>query len=287
MRYRFIREHRSQFQVSTMCRVLDVSTSGYYDWQDRGESERHRSNAELLGAIKSIHTTSRQSYGVRRIHWSLRTDGRACSRNRVARLMHSAGICARRRRKFVVTTDSRHGFAVAPNLLARNFSVDMPNAVWVSDITYVPTQEGWMYLATVLDLYSRRIVGWSMDFTITRCLTIDALEMAIGQRKPERGLLHHSDRGSQYGSNDYQALLSRHGMLCSMSRKGDCWDNAVAESFYSTLKCELIHQRKFATRAEARREIFDYIEVFYNRQRIHSSLGYNTPAGLELTAKAA
>ncbi len=287
MRYRFIRDHRGQFRVSVMCRVLEVSTSGYYDWEGRSPSERDRSNAELLEAIKGIHAASRRVYGVRRVHWSLVCDGRTCGRNRVARLMRDAGISARRKRRHVRTTDSRHGFRVAPNLLDRNFRVEAPNAVWVSDITYVPTDEGWLYLATVVDLYSRRIVGYSMDSGITRKLTIDALEMAIHQRKPDRGLMHHSDRGSQYASNDYQEMLKAHGMVCSMSRKGDCWDNAVAESFYSTLKCELIHQGHFATREEARREIFEYIEVFYNRKRIHSSLGYNTPAGHELAAKAA
>ena len=282
MRYRFIREHRRQFPVWALCRVLRVSASGYYDWLSRPEGARAARNRWLALQIKVVHARSRRTYGRRRIHAQLRAEGVCCSRNRVARLMKEDGICSISRRKFKATTDSRHDFPVAPNRLHRDFTTAAPNQVWMSDITYLRTEEGWEYLATVMDLYSRRIVGWAMEPTLERRLTLKALEMAVTQRRPGPGLIHHSDRGSQYACSDYQALLTRHGMLCSMSRKGDVWDNAPKESFFGTLKCEL-GQNRHPTREQARREVFDYIEVFYNRQRLHSSLGYQAPAAFEMT----
>jgi len=217
----------------------------------------------------------------------LQRDGGRCSRNRVARLMRQAGLQGRRRRGFRGTTDSRHGLPVAPNLLARDFSATGPNQVWLSDITYLPCAEGWEYLATVMDLYDRQIVGWALQSTLERSLTLNALETALRQRRPAAGLIHHSDRGVQYASGDYQALLTRHGLRGSMSRKGDCWDNAPAESFFGTLKSELVHDWSRPARAQARREVSNYIEVFYNRQRLHSALGYQTPVEFgSATAKA-
>lgn len=281
MRYSFIREHRQQFRVAALCRVLRVSKSGYCAWLSRPESSRARQNRALVIQIKAAHRRSRKSYGRRRIHIQLQRDGIACSPNRVGRLMRAEGICGLRRRRFRATTNSRHSFPVAPNLLARNFTAAAPDQVWVSDITYLACEEGWEYLATVMDLYSRRIVGWAMQSTLERSLTLRALEMAIAQRRPAPGLIHHSDRGSQYACGDYQAALQRHGIIPSMSRKGNVWDNAPKESFYGTLKCELVHSWTLPSREQARRQVFDYIEVFYNRQRLHSSLGYLSPAAFE------
>lgn len=289
MRYRFIRDHSEEFHVENACRVLNVSVSGYYAWCDRGASVREIEDARLIDKIRGIYDASDGVYGVRRIHRQLLADGERCSVNRVARLMRKCGIAARRKRKFTVTTDSKHNLPVAANLLNREFSSAGLNQVWASDITYIWTLEGWLYLAAVLDLHSRMVVGWSMSKRIDRSLVLDALSMAVGRRNPGPGLIHHSDRGSQYASNDYQAALSKHDMLCSMSRKGDCWDNAVAESFFSTLKTERVHHRLYRSRAEARRDIFEYIEVFYNRVRLHSTLGYLSPAHFESAtlAKAA
>lgn len=283
MRYSFIRDHRQQFRIVTMCRVLRVSASGYYAFRSRPESPRRQANRGLAAHIRAVHVRSRRTYGRRRVHAQLRAEGMCCSRNRVARLMRREGICARSKRRFRATTDSRHSFPVAENLLARDFRAAAPDRVWVSDITYLASEEGWLYLATVMDLYSRRIVGWSMDDSISRRLTLAALEMATAQRHPEPGLIHHSDRGSQYASFDYQAALQRHGMRCSMSRKGDPWDNAPKESFFHSLKCELTHDRH-ETCEHAKRDVFDYVEVFYNRQRLHSSLGYQTPVAFEMAA---
>jgi transposase InsO family protein len=264
-----------------MCRVLKVSPSGYYGWSGRSPSKREIDDARLIDKIRSIYDAIGGTYGVRRIHRQLLLDGESCSRNRIARLMRKCGIQARRKKKYRVTTDSKHSFPVAENLLAREFFSAGPNQVWASDITYIWTMEGWLYLAAVIDLHSRMVVGWSMSERIDRILALDALSMAVGRRSPRPGLIHHSDRGIQYASNDYQAALSQHRMLCSMSRKGDCWDNAVAESFFSTLKTERVHNRLYRSRADARRDIFDYIEVFYNRVRLHSTLGYLSPAQFE------
>lgn len=281
MRYQFIADHQRQFPTVHLCRLLQVSPAGYYAWCTRPESARSRADRELTERIRAIHKASRATYGWRRVHAELCAQGHPCSRKRVARLMRQAGLQARRRRpRRVRTTDSRHGFDVAPNLLAEAPEVTGPDQVWVSDITYLRTDEGWLYLATVLDLYSRRIVGWSLQATLERSLTLDALAMAVGRRHPRPGLLHHSDRGSQYACHDYQDALRRHGMLPSMSRRGDPYDNAAQESFFGRLKEELPRER-WATRAEARREVFEYLEVFYNRHRRHSSLHYLPPVDFE------
>ena len=285
MRYSFIRNHRAQFRLAALCRVLRVSKSGYCAWAARPESPRQRANRALALQIRAAHARSRKTYGRRRVHAQLRAEGISCSRNRVARLMRQEGLCGLRRGAFKATTDSKHNFPVAPNLLARDFTAAAPDRVWVSDITYLPVEEGWDYLATVMDLHSRRIVGWAMQSTRERSLTLGALEMAIAQRQPDPGLIHHSDRGSQYACSDYQAALQSHRMTPSMSRKGDVWDNAPKESFFGTLKCELgLHGFRFP-REQARRKVFEYIEVFYNRQRLHSTLGYLSPAAFELQSR--
>jgi transposase InsO family protein len=286
VRYRFVHEHVQQFPLALLCRVLQVSASGYHAWRTRPESSRSAANRGLLVQIKEVHRRSRQRYGRRRVHAQLCQQGRPCSCNRVARLMRAEGICGLRRRAFTATTDSKHSFPVAENLLARDFGATAPDQIWVSDITYLPTEQGWDYLATVMDLYSRRIVGWAIQSTLERSLTLRALEMAMAQRRPGPGLIHHSDRGSQYACGDYQAALQRRGMLPSMSRKGDCWDNAPGESLFGTLKGELVHHWGRPSREQARREVFEYIEVFYNRQRLHSSLGYLSPADFERQSAA-
>ena len=281
MRYGFVRDHGEEFRVENMCRVLRVSPSGYYAWWGRGPSETEIEDARLIDRIRSIYEASRGVYGVRRIHRQLRADGERCSVNRIARLMRKCGIRARRKSKFRVTTDSKHNLPVAENLLERAFFSAGPNQVWASDITYIWTLEGWLYLAAVIDLHSRMVVGWSMNERLDRSLVLDALSMAVGRRNPEPGLIHHSDRGSQYASGAYQKALAEREMRCSMSRKGDCWDNAVVESFFSSLKTERVHHRLYRSRDEARRDIFEYIEVFYNRVRLHSTLGYLSPAQFE------
>jgi putative transposase len=265
-----------------MCKVLEVSRSGYYAWRKRSASPTAQRRRRLTAMIQVVHAESRQTYGSPRIHAELTARGERCSVKTVARIMRENDVVAKRRRKFRATTDSNHPFPVADNLLNRQFTVAAPNRAWVSDITYIPTREGWLYLATVQDLFSRRIVGWSMQERMTRQLVIDALQMAVDRRRPAAGLLHHSDRGSQYASDDYQAMLVRHGMTCSMSRRGNCWDNAVMESFYSTIKTELVYHCNFQSRDEARRAIVEYIEMFYNLVRRHSSLGYLSPVAYEL-----
>ena len=264
-----------------MCSVLEVSRSGFYAWFKRAESPREQENRRLTNLIVEIHKKSRETYGSPRIFAELQARGERCGKNRVARLMKKAGIRSKVRRKFRVTTDSSHALPVAPNLLDQHFVSSHPNEIWMADITYIPTDEGWLYLASILDLFSRTVVGWSMDSTMKTGLALDALRMAIGCRRPGLGLLHHSDRGSQYASSDYQELLKQHGMICSMSRKGNCYDNAVKESFFHTLKTELVHHVRYPTRATARASLFDYIGVFYNRERRHSSLGYLTPEEFE------
>lgn len=284
MRYTFIRAHASEHAITTMCRVLGVSKAGYYAWGKRPPSARARADQGLTIAIRAVHQRSRGTYGSPRVHADLRAQGMRVSAKRVARVMRAAGVRAKQRRRFRVTTDSRHGEPVAPNVLDRQFGVAQVGAadrVWAGDITYVATREGWLYLAVVLDLASRRVIGWAMRHTLERALTLDALRMAVGHRQPPAGVLHHSDRGSQYACGDYQALLTQHGMRCSMSRKGDCWDNAVVESFFATLKAELVDDADWATREEARTALFAYIEGWYNRQRRHSSLGYRSPVQYE------
>lgn len=264
-----------------MCRVLEVSASGYYAWRSRGTSRRARLNESLTRQIRAIYHESRQTYGSPRVYRDLRTRGVRCGRSRVERLMRLAGLCSKAQQRFKATTDSKHHLPVCANLLKRNFDVAMPNTVWASDITYIWTKEGWMYLAVVLDLCSRRVVGWSMQRRLKRQLAVEALTMALSSRQVQRGLIHHSDRGSQYASLDYQCLLKNAGLRGSMSGKGNCYDNAVVESFFSTLKKELVYRRAYVTREEARKDIFQYIAVFYNRRRLHSSLGYQTPAAYE------
>ncbi len=267
-----------------MCRVLAVSKAGYYAWRERPASARERANRRLAVDIRAVHRRSRGTYGSPRVHAELRAHGVRCSEKRVGRVMRAEGIRAKQRRRFRVTTDSRHAEPVAPNVLERQFAVDAiteADRVWAGDITYVTTREGWLYLAVVLDLASRRVIGWAMRHTLERALTLDALTMALGQRRPGPGVLHHSDRGSQYACGEYQALLAMHRMASSMSKRGDCWDNAVVESFFATLKTELVNDADWHTREQARTALFEYIELWYNRQRRHSSLGYVSPVQYE------
>jgi len=267
-----------------MCRLLEVSRSGYYAWLKRGPSERSRANEALLLEIRAAHARSRRTYGSPRVFKELQEQGLAVGENRVARLMRETGIRAKTYRRFRVTTNSKHAHPIAPNLLARRFSpsfAGVPNKVWASDITYIPTREGWLYLSAVLDLVSRRVVGWSMKESVGSSLATDALKMALSYRRPESGMLHHSDRGIQYAAIDFRRLLKSRRIECSMSRKGDCWDNAVTESFFATLKKELVRDSEWRTREEARADIFEWIEVWYNRQRRHSSIGYLSPAEYE------
>jgi putative transposase len=265
-----------------MCNALDVSRSGYYAWSKRPPSSRSQEDQQLCEKIQEIHQNSRQSYGSPRIHHSLLAAGFKIGRQRVIRLMGDLGISARTKRRFVKTTDSEHSLPVAENVLSRNFTTGEPDQAWVADITYIPTAEGWLYLAVILDLFSRRVIGWSMDNNMRTELVANALNSALGQRIPSiDGLVFHSDRGSQYASHDYRNKLKASGITCSMSRRGNCWDNAVAESFFGTIKTELIHRQNFSSQLEARTVIAEWIEVFYNRKRIHSSTGYLTPVEFE------
>ena len=263
---------------------MRVTRSGYYAWRKPDPGERHKREEVLLSQIRTFFARSRGTYGSPRILRDLRETGFACGKHRVARLMRQASLRAVAAPRFRVTTDSKHALPVAQNCLARDFTAPAVNRKWASDITYLWTGEGWLYLAVVLDLFSRRIVGWCMQARLDRCLVLNALEAALGQRHPGPGLLHHSDRGSQYASDDFQARLEASGILCSMSRRGNCWDNAPVESFFGTLKQELVNRCHFATRDVARREVFKYIEAWYNRQRRHSSLGYLSPAEFEQRA---
>jgi len=266
-----------------MCKTLMVSRSGFYAWLARKESERASEDRRLTALIRGIFDESRRTYGAPRVHRTLRKRGVRCGRKRVARLMRAAGLRPRTRRKFrVKTTDSNHSFPIAPDLLGRDFAAARPNHAWVSDITYIATDEGWLYLATTMDLFSRMIVGWSMSSSLESQFVIDAMQMAIDRRSPDAGLIHHSDRGSQYASGGFRDLLNDHGVKASMSRKGNCYDNAVAESFYRTLKTELVQHERYRTRDEARASVFEYIEAFYNRRRMHSTLGYRSPVEFEL-----
>ena len=281
MRYRFITAEKALYPVTLLCRLLQVSRSGYYAWCRRKESRRAAANRVLLAQIRRIHQQTQQRYGSPRMHKALLAQGMRVGLHRVARLMQQAGLRARRRRRYRVTTDSTHDRPVAPNVLQRDFQADQPNKKWAADLTYIPTQEGWLYLAVIVDLYGRRVVGWAMSDRLKDDLTRQALAMAIQQRQPPRGLIHHSDRGRQYASAAYRRQLTRQGIRPSMSRVGNCWDNAVVESFFATLKTELIHHHAFRTRAQARLAIFEYIEGFYNTHRFHSALGYLSPAEFE------
>ena len=287
MRYRVIQEHDRRYPIRLMCRALAVSAAGYYAWRVRPESARSVSDRTTRSAIRVIHRDSRETYGSPRIWDALVKQGHRIGEHRVARLMRQDGIRAKTVTKWRATTQSNHQWPVAAHTLNRQFTGAAPNRVWAGDITYVWTPEGWLYLSVLLDLYSRRVVGWAMSQRITVELTEQALTMALAKRAPMAGLLHHSDRGSQYAATSYQRVLAAYGLLPSMSRKGNCWDNACVESFFGTLKRELVDQRRYVTRAEARQDIFEYIEVFYNRQRRHSTLGYHSPAEYEARAAVA
>lgn len=287
MRYRVIQAHDRRYPIRLMCRALAVSSAGYYAWRARPESPRAVANRDLLPAIRRVHHKSRQTYGSPRIWRVLCEQGRRVGAHRVARLMRQANLQAKTVSKWRVPTDSAHRLPVAANHLNRQFTVAAPNQVWAGDLTYIWTMEGWLYLAILLDLYSRAVVGWAMGARLTEELTQHALQMALHRRQPKPGLLHHSDRGSQYAATAYQQHLRAAGITGSMSRRGNCWDNACGESFFATLKRELIHHRQYHTREEAKQEIFEYLEVFYNRQRRHSTLGYRSPAEYEATAAVA
>lgn len=275
--------HQQQFRVARLCKALHVSRSGYYDWVRRSPCEHAREDARLLAAIERTHHANRQAYGADKTWRVLNANGIACGKHRVARLRRQAGIEALRKQRFR-RLEKHSLLGPAPNRLQRQFTVQCPNKVWVGDITVVPTRAGWLYLAVLLDLYSRSVVGWSMTEKADRNLLISALQMALARRNPGQGLMHHSDRGAQYSSSEYRGLLTKHGIAISMSAKGDPYDNAVAESFFSNLKNELTHHQVFHSREHARMAIFNYIEVFYNRQRIHQGLGYKTPAEVEAAA---
>ena len=270
-----------------MCSTLRVSRSGYYAWRHRPQSNRSKANQELRSRIRAIHEGSGKTYGARRIQDELHDEGLRCSTKRVARLMRLEGLRAQWKKRFRVTTVSSHRLPTSPNVLERRFEAERPDTRWVGDITYIPTFEGWLYLAVLIDLHSRRVVGWATSSSLSKKLAIDALQTALGQREATQGLLHHTDRGSQYASNDYQRLLGRHGFEGSMSRKGNCWDNAVAESFFATLKKDLVHRVRFRTRAEARSQLFEYIEMFYNPKRRHSTLGGRSPVEFERLTQSA
>jgi putative transposase len=288
MRYRFVAAERASFPVRTLCRVVGVAVSGFYAWLRRRPSRRRGDDRQMGERIGAIFAASRRTYGSPRVHAELRAQGVRVGRKRVARLMREGGLTAGRRRRVPRTTDSRHDDPVAPNLLERRFAADRPDAVWLADLSYIPTGEGWLYLAAIKDLATREIVGWSMADHLRAELACDALRMALRRRQPPPGLIHHSDRGAQYACKDYRAILARHGLVQSMSRKGDCWDNAPMESFFGSLKTELVHRTSFPTREAARRAIFEYVEAFYNRRRRHSGLGFLTPAqAYEQMARAA
>ena len=281
MKFEFVERQRGQYPVRLMCRVLGVSHSGYYAWRIRPVSQREMANQKLTEEIKTVFEASRRTYGSPRVYQALKSKGIPCSENRVARLMRLRGIRAKQSKRFRSTTQRHPSRPVAPNHLERDFTAMAPNEKWVTDITYIKTTEGWLYLAVVLDLFARMVVGWAMSKRMTGKLTLVALKMAIWRREPEKGLLHHSDQGSQYTDQEYQALLKKHGMTPSMNSVGTWYDNAAMESFFGSLKSELVNDQSYQTRGEARTSIFWYIEVFYNRNRLHSTLAYLTPADFE------
>ena len=278
MKYAWIDKQRPAYELAEMCAVLDVSVSGYRAWKRGGAPNRKRlTDAQMLALTRAIDAELKGSYGSPRMVLELRDRGVSAGKERVERLMRENGIRARHKRRYKATTDSKHGLPVAENLLDRNFTPEAPNRVWTSDITYLWTDEGWLYLAIVLDLFNREVVGWSLKPRMTADIVTDALTMAWFRRWPAPGLLHHSDRGSQYASRAFQVKLAEYGMACSMSRKGNCWDNAPTESWFNSFKNERVHGEKFATRDEMKAMAFEYIEVFYNRKRLHSTLGYKSP----------
>ncbi len=281
MRYAWIQKHQRRYPVLVMCNVLQVSPSGYYDWQGREPSVQQQRRAKIAQAAARAYFESHRIYGYRKVCEELAEQKMTCCPETIRRVLRELGLFSRTKRKFVVTTDSHHSQPVAENLLDRNFTATAPNQKWLTDITYVPTREGWLYLATVLDVFSRRIVGWSMSERIDTELVKSALHLATTQRSPGPGLLHHSDRGVQYASDIYQQTLDELGIVCSMSRKGNCWDNAMMESFFGSVKTEWVYGKDYQTREEAKNDLFKYIEVFYNRQRRHASLGYLSPAEFE------
>jgi transposase InsO family protein len=282
VRFQFIDDHQREFPVNLMCQVLQVARSGFYAWRRRSPSATAERRTQLTEQIRQMHERSRAVYGSPRVHRDLLAEDVRCSKNTVAKLMRAAGLRSKRRQRFRVhTTDSRHPHPIAPNRLNRAFCQPRPDQAWAADITYIRTAEGWLYLAVVIDLCSRKIVGWATSDSLAAELCLRALEKAVRERRPPRGVLHHSDRGVQYACDAYQELLTRHGLQPSMSRRGNCYDNAVTESFFGTLKTELVHHERYATREAARQNLFEYIEVFYNRRRRHSSLGYVSPLEYE------
>ena len=281
MKFAFIHAEKAQFPVAALCRLLDVSRQGYYAFASRGPTASTKADAELNNAVRTVFERSRGTYGSPRVRQQLRREGIHTSKRRVERVMRGLGLVARRPRRFMATTRADASHRVEPNILARDFSATRPDERWVTDITYVWTDEGWAYVAAILDLFSRAVVGWAVDATLSTQLPLAALEMAVRRRRPERGLLHHSDRGCQYTSADYREELAALGVTVSMSRRGNCWDNAVAESFFATLKAELVAGRRWGTRSELRAATFEYVETFYNRRRLHSALNYMTPAEVE------
>lgn len=286
MRFQAILTTPSILSLARRCELLEVSRSGFYAWRRRGLSRRAVRNGLLVGAIAQIHRAVKRRYGSPRMQEELVGQGFPCGRHRVARLMRAHGIRARQARRFLVTTDSAHGLAVAPNLVGRDFTAAGPDQLWMGDITFIPTRQGWAYLAVVVDAWSRRVVGWAVGPELTAALPLAALHRAIRARRPLPGLVHHSDRGSQYASAAYQTVLAQHGMRCSMSRSGDCWDNAVVESFFHTLKVEQVHEQHYGTWDDVEQDVGTYIEEFYNRRRRHSTLGYLSPATFELRKAA-
>jgi putative transposase len=287
MKYWFMDQNRFSHGVKKMCRVIGASRSGYYKWKRQPQSKRQKDNEKILMEIRESHKNSHRVYGSPRITEDLQANGIKCSKNRVAHLMRVNGIVAKTVKKFKATTNSKHNLPVAENRLKQNFVAEKPNTVWVSDITYIWTLEGWLYLAVILDLYSRRVVGWAMSDRLTSDSVIKALYQATGRRRLPSGCIFHSDRGVQYASADFRDVLNSNGFIQSMSRKGNCYDNAVAESFFHTLKIEHVYDYRYETRADARQSIFEYIEMFYNRTRRHSALGYKSPVSFELEAMAA
>jgi putative transposase len=281
MRFQFIDAHRDGFAVVLMCKMLAVSPSGYYAWRGRPPSAREMANRELKATIRKVLDESGQTYGSPRIYQVMRKLGLLCSRNRVARLMRAEGLRAKQARRFRSTTKRNESHRPASNLLQRDFDAERPDQKWLADITYIPTSQGWLYLAAILDLYGRRVVGWAMDERVTTDLTLRALKMALRQRRPGPGLVHHSDQGSQYTDRRYQALLTRRGIAASMNGAGTWYDNAPMESFFGTLKSERVHHLVYRDRAEATTDLFDYIEGWYNRRRLHSSLAYESPEAFE------
>jgi putative transposase len=281
MKYQFIEQNKQEFPIVVMCGVLGVSESGFYAWRKRPTCQRKREDAQLTQEIRQVFATHRGRYGSPRIHREIKDQGRKLSRKRVARLMRQADLAARRKRRRVQTTKRDASHPVAPNILHREFTAIEPNTKWVTDITYIPTMQNWLYLAVILDVHSRAVVGWSMSACCDEELVAGALHMALGRRRPEVGLLHHSDRGCQYTSHRYRQRLEQAGMIVSMSRKGNCWDNAVMESFFGTLKEECVGDTIYDSHEQARQSLFEYLEIYYNRQRRHSSLGYVSPLTYE------